>query len=108
MRMWVDLHSIPGAHPLARLIRRRAYKRFVSPTQRIAVCAQGPPLKELEVNRPYISAPWDARLDTTNSVDYGVQAAVQAQQTQGIRVATGASAKNQMVGIGGGRRPGKQ
>lgn len=72
------------------------------------MCAQGPPLKELEVNRPYISAPWDARLDTTNSVDYGVQAAVQAQQTQGIRVATGASAKNQMVGIGGGRRPGKQ
>jgi hypothetical protein len=53
---WVDLHSMPDTHPLARLVRRRAYKRFVSPMQKIAECAQGAPLKRLEITRPYISA----------------------------------------------------
>jgi hypothetical protein len=35
------------------------------------------------------------------SVDDGVQAAARAQEKQGIRVATSASARNQLVGIGG-------
>jgi hypothetical protein len=48
-----------------------------------------------------MSALWDARLDMVESVDDRVQAAAQAQETQGIRVATIASAKNQLVGIGG-------
>jgi hypothetical protein len=32
-------------------------------------------LNELEATRPYVSAPWDARLDIVNNVDDGVQAA---------------------------------
>jgi hypothetical protein len=69
--------------------------------QKIAECAQDTPLNELEATRPYVSAPWDARLDMVESVDDGVQAAAQAQETQGIRVATSASTRNQLVGIGG-------
>lgn len=68
--------------------------------QNIAGCAQGASLKELEAIRPYISAPWDAQL-IDDCADDGVQAAAQAQQTQGIRVATSASARSQMVGVSG-------
>jgi hypothetical protein len=99
--MRVDLHSVPDAHPLAQPIRRRTYKRFVSPMQRIAESAQGAPVEELEAIRPYVSAPWDTRLDIVDDVDDGVRAATQAQKTQGIRVATSASARNNLVGIGG-------
>jgi hypothetical protein len=101
LRMWIDLHSMPETHPLALLIRRRGYKRFASLMQRIAESAHGAPVEELEATRPYVSAPWDARLDIVESVDDGIQAAAQAQETQGIRVATSASARNQLVGIGG-------
>jgi hypothetical protein len=33
-------------------------------------------MDELEATQPYISAPWDTRLDTANNVDGGVEAAV--------------------------------
>jgi hypothetical protein len=36
LRMWIDLHSMPETYPLAQLIRRRSYKIFVSPMQKIA------------------------------------------------------------------------
>jgi hypothetical protein len=83
------------------LLHTRTYKRFASPMQKIVETAQGAPVNELEATRPYISAPWDARLDMVESVDDGVQAAAQAQEMQGIRVASSVSARNQLVGIGG-------
>jgi hypothetical protein len=55
----------------------------------------------MEATQPYISAPWDARLDIANSVDDAEQAAGCAQGMQGICVATSASARNRLVGIGG-------
>jgi hypothetical protein len=100
LRMWVDLHSMPGTHPLAQMIRRRTYKRFTSPMQKIAESARGAPMDEMEATQPYISAPWDARLDTLNDVADGAQAATWAQEVQGIRIATSASARNRLVGIG--------
>ena len=69
LRMWMDLHSMPDTHPLAPLIRRRRYKRFPSPMQRIAESAHGAPVEELEATRSYVSAPWNARLDIVNNVD---------------------------------------
>lgn len=29
--MWIDLHSMPGVHPIAQFTTRPAYRRFVSP-----------------------------------------------------------------------------
>ena len=101
LKMWVDLHSMPGTHPLAQAVRRRTCKRFVSPMQKIAEYARGAPVDELEATQPYISAPWDARLDIVDDADGGVQAAAWAQGTQGMRIATSASFRNQLVGIGG-------
>lgn len=101
LRMWIDSHSMPETHPLAPLIRRWGYKRSASPMQRIAESAHAAPVEELEAARPYVSAPWDARFDIVNSVDNGVRAAAQAQETLGIRIATSASTRNQLVGIGG-------
>jgi hypothetical protein len=69
--------------------------------QKIAESAQAAPVEELEATRPYISAPWEAQLDTTESVEGGAQAAIQAQETRGIRVATSALARNQLVSTGG-------
>jgi hypothetical protein len=101
VKMWVDLQSMPSTHPLAQMARRPTCKRFVSPMQRIAEYARGAPLDDLEATQPYISAPWDARIDVVDDADDGAQAAARAQETQGIRVATSASARNQLVGIGG-------
>lgn len=89
------------AHPLAQLIRRRTCKRIVSPMQKIAEAARGAPVHELEATGRYISAPWDARVHTIADASDGTRAAMQAQETQGIRVASSVSAKNQLVGIGG-------
>lgn len=101
LRMWVDLHSMPGTHPLALIARRPACKRFVSPMQKIAEYGQCAPVDELEATQPYISAPWDARPDTVDGTDDGLQSAARAQETHGIRIATSASVRNQLVGIGG-------
>jgi hypothetical protein len=101
LRMWVELHSVPDTYPLSQLVRRRAYKRFASPMQKIAQSTQGAPVDELDVTRPYISAPWEARLDIADMVGNSVRAAARAHETQGICVATSASARNHLVGIGG-------
>lgn len=100
-KTWVDLHSMPDTHPLARLAGRRICKRFVSPMQRIAEWARCLSLTRLETTRPYISAPWDERVQTLSSGNDALQAAVQAQQVSGIRIATSASPRNELVGIGG-------
>jgi hypothetical protein len=68
--------------------------------QKLAQWAQSAPVNEVDVTRPYISAPWEARLEIGDSVDDGVQAATRARETQGICVATSASAINRLVGIG--------
>lgn len=101
LKMWVDLRSMPGTHPLALIARRSACKRFVSPMQRIAECGRGASLDDLEATQCYICAPWDARPDTVDGTDDGLQAAIEAQGTQDIRTATSASVRNQLVGIGG-------
>ncbi|KAI6824489.1 hypothetical protein KC343_g180 [Hortaea werneckii] len=101
LKMWVDLRSMPGTHPLALIARRPACKRFVSPMQKIAEYGQGAPLDDLEATQPYISAPWDARPDTVDGTDDGLRSAARAQETHGIRIATSASVRNQLVGIGG-------
>ena len=83
------------------MIRRQACKRHESPLQKIADFAREASMDELEATRPYISAPWVARLDIPNSIDNGEQAAGCAKGIPGIRVATIASARNHLVGIGG-------
>ncbi|TIA49187.1 hypothetical protein D6C77_09651 [Aureobasidium pullulans] len=58
-------------------------------------------MDDLEATQPYISAPWDARPDTVDDTDDGLQVATKAQGTQGIRITTSASVRNRLVGIGG-------
>ena len=36
LRLWIYLHSVPNKHPLAQLVKRRAYRRFAPPMQKIA------------------------------------------------------------------------
>jgi hypothetical protein len=48
LKMWVDLHSMPGTHPLAHMVRRPACKRFVSLMQKMAEYGRGAPLDDLE------------------------------------------------------------
>lgn len=101
VKTWIDVLSMPDTNPLARVTGRRVCKRFVSPMQKIAEWAQSLSLTKLETTPPYISAPWDARMQTGSSVTDSVQAAVQAQQLSGVRIATSASARNELVGLGG-------
>lgn len=57
LSMRIDLHSMPGAYTLAKLTTRPAYRGFVSPMQKIAECAKGAALKELEAIRLDVPAP---------------------------------------------------
>lgn len=56
-------------------------------------------MNELDVTRPYISAPWEARPETGDGVDDGVQAAARAHETQDICIATSASARQSVRSI---------
>lgn len=48
LRVWAGLYGMPETHPLVRLIRRRMYKMFASPMQKMAGYAKIASLKELE------------------------------------------------------------
>lgn len=92
LRTWVDLHSMPETHPLARLVRRREIQEV-----RVAHAEdrRGCPRCVFEGARSnstlHLSSR-HARLDTIECADDGVQVAVQAQQMHGVRVAAAHSA----------------
>lgn len=99
-KTWVDLHSmssrkIDRASGMQKICLAHAKDSGVGPMP----LSDGTGNKE--TTRPYISAPWDARMRTASIATDVVQAAVQGQQLPGVRIATSASTRNQLVGIGG-------
>jgi ribonuclease HI len=99
VRLWINIHTLPKAHPLA-LKKIRMTARFTSPLQKIAQVAEGARVDHMETIQEYALPPWEPRLRPTIEFDR-VKATERANKASGIVIATSSSAKKGMVGIGG-------
>jgi hypothetical protein len=95
-KLYIGIRTFPDTHPLRKL-QIRAFRRFISPLQRIALSHR--PTSKIEIIQPFSVAPWDKRIGVL--VQPHQEAARMASDAQGIVVATSASEKKGIVGIGG-------
>lgn len=98
IKMWVDVHTLPGTNPLSRITKRikKFYTTFRSPLHQVAERLKGVPLLRMETIIPVSLEPRRGRLKTVmdRSTDE-----VCAGWT--VAVAVSSSARNDMVGVGG-------
>ena len=97
VKLWIGIQTFPDSHPLKKL-QILAFRRFLSPLQRIALLYQ--PINRIETIKPFALSPWEKRIDVIVKSDHQ-EAAQIARHTQGIVVATCASEKNGIVAMGG-------
>jgi hypothetical protein len=96
-KLWIGIRTLPDTHPLKHL-RTRAFQRFLSPLQRIALAHQ--PIEGIEIIQAFAVPPWGKRIDIIVKPDHQ-EAAQTARDAQGIVIAVCSSEKNGLVGIGG-------
>ncbi|EAQ87075.1 hypothetical protein CHGG_08328 [Chaetomium globosum CBS 148.51] len=97
--LWINIHTLPGTHPLA-MKKVRNTVRFVSPLQKIARVAEGVRVDRMETIQEYAVPPWAPRLRPTLEADRG-KAAEMVNKISGIVIATSSSVKKGIVGMGG-------
>ncbi|EAQ91643.1 hypothetical protein CHGG_03578 [Chaetomium globosum CBS 148.51] len=88
--LWINIHTLPGTHPLA-MKKVRTTVRFVSPLQKIARVAEGVRVDRMETIQEYAVPPWVPRLRPTLEADRG-KAAEMVNKISGIVIATSSSA----------------
>jgi ribonuclease HI len=98
-RLWINIHTLPGTHPLA-IKKFRTTVRFTSPLQKIARVAEGARVDHMETIHEYAIPPWEPRLWPRLEVDRG-KAVELARKASGIVIATSTSEKKGMVSMGG-------
>jgi ribonuclease HI len=98
-KLWINIHTLPGTHPLA-LKKIRATVRFVSPLQKISRAVEGTQADRMETIQEYAIPPWEPRLQATYILDRK-RAAEMANKATGIVIATSSSIKKGRVGISG-------
>jgi len=102
VKLWVNIHTLPRTHPLGvKKIRRTM--RFVSPLQKIACAMDEIRVDRMETIQEYAISPWEPRLQVTLEPDKK-KAVEMVDATTGIVIATSASVKKGIVGIGGSIR----
>ncbi|EAQ85628.1 hypothetical protein CHGG_06881 [Chaetomium globosum CBS 148.51] len=89
--LWINIHTLPGTHPLA-MKKVRTTVRFVSPLQKIARVAEGVRVDRMETIQEYAVPPWVPRLRPTLEADRG-KAAEMVNKISGIVAATSSSVK---------------
>lgn len=99
VRLWINIHTLPGSHPLA-VKKIRTTVRFVSPLQKIARVVEGTEFDRMETIQEYAVSPWEPRLRPTVEVDR-VRAAEKVDKATGIVIATSSAVKGGIVGMGG-------
>ncbi|EAQ93820.1 hypothetical protein CHGG_02055 [Chaetomium globosum CBS 148.51] len=78
--LWINIHTLPGTHPLA-MKKVRTTVRFVSPLQKIARVAEGVRVDRMETIQEYAVPPWVPRLRPTLEADRGKAAEMPRQQS---------------------------
>jgi hypothetical protein len=95
-KLWVYLHTLPKTNPLARL-HTAVFLKFTLPLQKIAQSHQS--VDRMEVIEPYAVTPRGERISIV--IDPDRKRAVEAANDMpGVRIATSASTRNGIVGLG--------
>lgn len=99
IKLWTDVHTLPGTNPLRNLISRiRKFRPFHrSPLRQVADFLKDVSLGNLEIISPFTLAPWERRIQI--SVDNDITLPTHADAA--VLVAVSSSARNGLVGIGG-------
>jgi hypothetical protein len=97
-KLWINIHTLPKTHPLSKL-NFKAFRRFVSPLQKIAQAHRRTSTDRMEIILPFVVSPWEARLPTVIEPDKA-RAAELANNSHGVRIATCSSERRGTVGIG--------
>jgi ribonuclease HI len=95
----VNLHTLPKTNPLTRQ-RTEAFRRFVSPLQRIAWAHQDVQMDGMEIIQPFAVTPWEERIQTMIQPERE-RAVETANATEGMLASTSSSERNGKIGMGG-------
>ncbi|KAG7402896.1 hypothetical protein Forpe1208_v003620 [Fusarium oxysporum f. sp. rapae] len=105
-RLYVNMQTLPKTHPLATL-RVRETRRYLSPLTKLALAHDGA-VERMETIEPYALPPWhrhmvveyDSDKEAAAYVDTGDDVTETSNMRQ-VLIATSASARNGLVGMGG-------
>ncbi|KAF6525751.1 hypothetical protein HZS61_011546 [Fusarium oxysporum f. sp. conglutinans] len=105
-RLYVNMQTLPKTHPLATL-RVRETRRYLSPLTKLALAHDGV-IARMEMIEPYALPPWhrhmvvkyDSDKEAAADVDTGDNVTETSSMRQ-VLIATSASARNGLVGMGG-------
>ncbi|EEA25303.1 reverse transcriptase, putative [Talaromyces marneffei ATCC 18224] len=98
-KLWIDIQTLPKSNPLVRL-RTMSTRRFKSPLQKISQALDATVIEQIETIQAFTVSPWIGRIRTICETD-GDKAIDIAGKAIGILIATSASARSGMVGMGG-------
>ncbi|KAL3706321.1 hypothetical protein TMatcc_007332 [Talaromyces marneffei ATCC 18224] len=98
-KMRIDIQTLPKSNPLIRL-RTITTRRFRSPLQKISQALDATVIEQIKTIQVFTVSPWIGRIRTIYETD-GDKAIDIASKAIGILIATSASARSGMVGMGG-------
>ncbi|KAG7404258.1 hypothetical protein Forpe1208_v015706 [Fusarium oxysporum f. sp. rapae] len=105
-RLYVNMQTLPKTHPLATLGVRET-RRYLSPLAKLALAHDGA-IERMETIEPYALPPWHRHMaveyDSDKEAAADVDTGDDVTETSNIRqvlIATSASARNGLVGMGG-------
>ncbi|KAJ6114152.1 hypothetical protein N7512_007597 [Penicillium capsulatum] len=96
VKMWTDLHTLPGTNPLRRNTDRiRKFRRYHrSPLYQVADALRNIEMESLETINPFTLTPWEARVQTDD------EASPETSTMPGglMQIALSSSARNELKG----------
>jgi hypothetical protein len=105
-RLYVNMQTLPKTHPLA-ILRVRETRRYLSPLTKSALAHDGA-IERMEMTEPYALPPWHRHMvvqyDSDKEAAADADTGDDVTETNSMRqvlIATSASARNGIVGMGG-------
>lgn len=101
--VWTNIYALPTTNPLrnATSCIRKFRRYYRSPFYQVATALNEIPIEELETINPFTLAPWVGRAQVMLA-DEDRTGPTQADAGWAVRIAVSSSARNGVVGAGGG------
>ena len=99
MRSYINIKTLPKTHPLATL-KVSTSQRYMSPLKRLALAHEGSGIERMETIQAYTVPPWHNRVSLVCETDREATITA-AKDANDIMIATSASDREGLVGIGG-------
>ncbi|PCD22199.1 hypothetical protein AU210_015992 [Fusarium oxysporum f. sp. radicis-cucumerinum] len=99
MRTYVNIKTLPKTHPLAAL-KASTSRRYMSPLKKLTLAHEGSGMERMETIKAYAVPPWHNHVSLLCEADREA-AATAAKNASDIVIATSASDKGGLVGMGG-------